>query len=93
MKSLSRVRLLATAWTAAYQAPLSVGFSSQEYWSGVPLPSPLFLPTLALKLSPPETQDLEGSHIPDRWETAVQLINIPSAFQNLGSWGWRINMI
>ena len=40
VKSLSRVRLLATPWTAAYQAPLSVGFSRQKYWSGVPLPSP-----------------------------------------------------
>ena len=40
MKSLSRVRLLATPWTAAHQAPPSVGFSRQEYWSGVPLPSP-----------------------------------------------------
>ena len=39
VKLLSRVRLLATAWTAAYQAPLSMGFSRQEYWSGVPLPS------------------------------------------------------
>ena len=39
-KLLSRVRLLATPWTAAYQAPLSMGFSRQEYWSGVPLPSP-----------------------------------------------------
>ena len=39
-KSLSRVRLLATPWTVAYQAPLSMGFSRQEYWSGVPLPSP-----------------------------------------------------
>ena len=38
-KSLSRVRLLATPWTAAYQAPPSMGFSRQEYWSGVPLPS------------------------------------------------------
>ena len=38
-KSLSRVRLLATPWTTAYQAPLSMGFSRQEYWSGVPLPS------------------------------------------------------
>ena len=37
MKSLSRVQLLATAWTAAYQAPPSMGFSRQEYWSGVPL--------------------------------------------------------
>ena len=40
VKSLSRVRLLATPWTAAYQAPLPMGFSRQEYWSGVPLPSP-----------------------------------------------------
>ena len=38
-KSLSRVRLLATPWTVAYQAPPSMGFSRQEYWSGVPLPS------------------------------------------------------
>ena len=40
MKSLSHVRLLATPRTAAYQAPLSMGFSRQEYWSGMPLPSP-----------------------------------------------------
>ena len=38
MKSLSRVRLCATPWTAAYQAPPSMGFSRQEYWSGLPLP-------------------------------------------------------
>ena len=40
VKSLSRVWLLATPWAAAYQAPPSMGFSRQEYWSGVPLPSP-----------------------------------------------------
>ena len=40
VKSLSRVRLLATPWTVAHQAPPSMGFSRQEYWSGVPLPSP-----------------------------------------------------
>ena len=39
VKSLSHVRLLVTPWTAAYQAPPSMGFSRQEYWSGVPLPS------------------------------------------------------
>ena len=39
MKSLCRVRLLATPWTAAYQAPPSMGFSRQEYWSGLSLPS------------------------------------------------------
>ena len=41
VKALSRVRLLVTPWTAAYQAPPSMGFSRQEYWSGLPLPSPL----------------------------------------------------
>ena len=40
MKSLSRARLLATPGTAAFQASLSMGFSRQEYWSGVPLPFP-----------------------------------------------------
>ena len=40
VKSLSCVRLFATPWTAAHQAPPSMGFSRQEYWSGVPLPSP-----------------------------------------------------
>ena len=43
VKLLSRIRLLATPWTVAYQAPPSMGFSRQEYWSGVPLPSPLFI--------------------------------------------------
>ena len=42
VKSLSHVRLLATPWTAAHQGPPSVGFSRQEYWSRVPLPSPCF---------------------------------------------------
>ena len=40
VKSLSRVQLFMTPWTAAYQAPLSMGFSRQEHWSGVPSPSP-----------------------------------------------------
>ena len=42
VKSLSHVQLFVTPWTAAYQAPPSMGFSRQEYWSGVPLPSPSF---------------------------------------------------
>ena len=41
VRLLSRVWLLATRWTAGYQAPLSMGFSRQEYWSGVPLPTPM----------------------------------------------------
>ena len=44
VKLLSPVRLFATPWTVTYQAPPSMGFSKQEYWSGVPLPSPGDLP-------------------------------------------------
>ena len=44
VKALSRVQLFATPWTAAYQAASSMGFSRQEYWSGVPLPSLLKVP-------------------------------------------------
>ena len=40
MKSLSHVQLFATPWTVAYQAPPSMGFSGQRYWSGLPFPSP-----------------------------------------------------
>ena len=50
VKALSSVRLLATPWTAAYQAPPSMGFSRQEYWSGVPLPSPIRVIILQLKI-------------------------------------------
>ena len=44
VKLLGRVRLFATPWTVAYQAFLSMGFSRQEYWSGLPFPSPGNLP-------------------------------------------------
>ena len=44
VKSLSHVQLFATPWTVAYQAPPSMGFSRQEYWSGLPFPSPGDLP-------------------------------------------------
>ena len=43
VKLLSRVRLLATPWTVAYQVPPSLGFSRQEYWTGLPFPLPLLL--------------------------------------------------
>ena len=50
-KSLSRVRLLATPWTAANQASPSMGFSRQEYWSGLPFHSPGDLPDPGIKLA------------------------------------------
>ena len=54
VKSLSRVRLFPTPWTAAYQAPPSMGFPRQEYWSGVPLPSPLWRPTRPFRTNTPK---------------------------------------
>ena len=56
VKSLSRVRLFATPWTAASQAPPSMGFSRQEYWSGVPFPSPGDLPDSGIKPGSPALQ-------------------------------------
>ena len=53
VKSLSRVRLFATLWTEAYQAPLSMGFSRQEYWSGLPFPSPGDLPDPGIESGSP----------------------------------------
>ena len=74
LKSLSRVRLFATPWTVAYQAPPSMGFSRQDYWSGLPLLSPgdllypeteLRSPALkaeALPSEPPGVAEDEGSY-------------------------------
>ena len=56
VKLLSRVRLFATPWTVAYQAPLSMGFSRQEYWSGLPFPSPGDLPHPGVELESPALQ-------------------------------------
>ena len=56
VKSLSPVRLFATPWTVAYQAPPSMGFSRQEYWSGVPLPSPGDLPNPGIEPGSPAFQ-------------------------------------
>ena len=56
VKSLSRVLLFATPWTVAYQALLSVGFSRQEYWSGVPFLSPGDLPNPGIEPGSPVLQ-------------------------------------
>ena len=56
VKSLSRVRLFVTQWSVAYQAPQSMGFSRQEYWSGLPFPSPGDLPHPGIKPGSPASQ-------------------------------------
>ena len=60
VKSLSRVQLVATPWTAAYQAPPSMGFSRQEYWSGLPLPSPFIIGDWNAKVVSQETPGVTG---------------------------------
>ena len=61
VKSLSHVRLFATPWTVAYQAPLSMGFSRQEYWSRLPFPSPGDLPDPGIK---PRSLALQADALP-----------------------------
>ena len=56
VKSLSCVRLFANPWTVAYQAPPSMGFSRQEYWSGLPFPSPGDLPHPGIEPGSPSFQ-------------------------------------
>ena len=58
VKLLSRVRLLATPWTAAHQAPPSMGFARQEYWSEVPLPSPFSHTTVNTYGDNPKTKHI-----------------------------------
>ena len=61
MKSLSRVRLFAIPWIVAYQSPQSMEFSRQEYWSGLPFPSPGDLPDPGIK---PESPTLQADALP-----------------------------
>ena len=61
VKSLSRVRLFATPWTVAHQAPPSMEFSRQEYWSGLPFPSPGDLPNLGIE---PWSPTLQADSLP-----------------------------
>ena len=61
VKSLSRVRLFATLWTVAHQAPLSMGFSRQDYWSGLPFPSPGDLPDPGIE---PRSPTLQADALP-----------------------------
>ena len=60
VKSVSRAQLLATPWTAAYQAPPSMGFSRQGYWSGLPLPSPMHKSESEVAKSCPTLRDPHG---------------------------------
>ena len=70
VKLLSRIQLFATPWTVAYQAPLSVEFSRQEYWSGLPYPSPGDLPDPGIEpRSPTLPADILPSEPPGKPNT------------------------
>ena len=67
VKSLSRVRLFATPWTVAHQSPKSMGFSRQEYWSGLPFSFPGDLPDPGIEPGPPALQsDTLSSELPGK---------------------------
>ena len=64
VKSLSRVRLSATPWTVAYQSPLSLGFSRQAHWNGLPFPPPGDLPDSGIKPVSPAAPALQTDSLP-----------------------------
>ena len=73
VKLLSRVRLFATPWTVAYQAPLSMGFPRQEHWNGLPIPSPGDLPNPGIE---PRSPALQVDSLPsDHQFNSVQLLS------------------
>ena len=81
MKSLSHVQLFATPWTVVYQAPPSMGFSRQEYWSGLPFPSPRGLPDPGIEPGSPAFQADTLTSKPPR-KPMLALLGL--------YWGWRI---
>ena len=82
VKSLSRVRLFATPWTVAYQAPPSLGFSRQEYWSGLPFPFPGDLPDPGIEpRSPAMEADALTSEPPEKpYKTVIYTSFAPQLF-------------
>ena len=83
MKSLSHVRLFATPWTIAYQAPLSMGFSRQEYWSGLPFPSPGDLPAPEIKPESPSFQADALTSEPPVKPISLKMVQILAKFKQL----------
>ena len=88
VKSLSRVWVFATPWTAACQAPPSMGFSRQEYWSGLPFPSPGDLPNPGIEPRSPTLQaDALTSEPPGKpyimWKVMLKESEFPELFMPL----------
>ena len=86
VKSLSRVRLFATLWTVAHQAPPSIGFSRQEYRSGVPFPSPGYLPDPGIEPRSPASQADTLTSEPLKNITWEIILNSMGKLKCLKSW-------
>ena len=96
LSRFSRVRLCATPWTAAHQAPPSLGFPRQEHWSGLPFPSPMhesekwkWSPQSCPTSSDPMDCSLPGSSIPGILQ-ARTLEWVAISFSN--SWKWKVKV-
>ena len=90
VKSLSRVRLFVTPWTVAYQAPQSMEFSRQEYWSGLPFPSPGDLPNPGIEpVSPTMQADALPSEPPGKlnWNFGFWSQKLKDSIQNSATFG------
>ena len=90
VKSLSRVRLFATPWTVAYQAPPSMGFSRQECWSGLPLPSPGDLPDPGIE---PGLPALQADSLPSEPPSEVKSLSRVQLFVTPWTPGSSIHVI
>jgi len=95
---LSHVRFFATPWTVAHQAPLSMGFPRQEYWSGSPFPPPGDLPDPVIKPVSPASPALANSLPPSHWGIPTYLqfpllpcINSHDHHQTLWRWLCELN--
>ena len=84
VQSLSRVRLFATPWTVAHQAPLSLGFSQQEYWSGLPYPLLGDIPDLGIEPMAPVSPTLQdGFFTIEPSDVEIHKITLLLYFQEL----------
>ena len=88
-QSLSRVRLFVTPWTVACQAPLSMGLSKQEYWSGLPFPPPGNLPHPGIKPRSPALQaDSLLSEPPGKPQKEYGIRRMVGSLQSIWSWDY-----
>ena len=87
VKSVSHVQLFETLWTVDHQAPLSMGFSRQEYWRGLPFPSPGDLPNPGIEPGSPALQaDALTTELPQNWRVwPLVETGVPSPYYKMVS--------